>query len=83
VVDFNRRLADREVTVNLSVNAEELILREGFSKEYGARNLERAMDRLLGNLVAEALLSGKITAGQTIQFEAVGGRIQFCEGYAL
>jgi ATP-dependent Clp protease ATP-binding subunit ClpA len=83
VVDFNRRLADREVTVNLSVNAEELILREGFSKEYGARNLERAMDRLLGNLVAEALLSGKIAAGQTIQFEAVGGRIQFCEGYAL
>lgn len=76
VAEFNERLADREVTVELDESAIELILREGFSKEYGARNLERVVDRLLGSLVAEALLSGKITAGQTIQLEAIDGRIQ-------
>jgi hypothetical protein len=65
------------VTVELDQSAEELILREGFSEEYGARNLERVMDRMLGTPIAEALLSGKITAGQTIRLEANGDQIQF------
>ena len=46
VADFNKRLVDRSVTVELDESAEELILLEGFSEEYGARNLERVMDRL-------------------------------------
>jgi ATP-dependent Clp protease ATP-binding subunit ClpA len=81
VAEFNERLMDRNVTVALNQSAEELILGEGFSKEYGARNLERVMDRLLGSLVAEALLSGKITTGQTLHLEAVDGRIQYCESF--
>lgn len=83
VVEFNRRLVDRIVTVALDESAVELILREGFSKEYGARNLERVMDRLLGSLIAEALLSGKIIADQTLHLEAVDSRIQFREGFSL
>jgi ATP-dependent Clp protease ATP-binding subunit ClpC len=83
VVDFNKRLSDRGMTVALDESAVDLILREGFSEEYGARNLERAMDRLLGSLIAEALLSGKITAGQTLHLEAVDGRIHFRNGLSL
>ena len=51
--------------------------------EYGARNLEWAMDRLLGSLIAEALLSGKIIAGQTLLLEAVDSQIHFREGFSL
>jgi ATP-dependent Clp protease ATP-binding subunit ClpA len=65
--------------VELDESAKELILREGFSEEYGARNLERVVDRMLGTLVAEALLSGKISTGQTIQLEVQGGQLQFFE----
>jgi ATP-dependent Clp protease ATP-binding subunit ClpA len=65
------------VTVELDESAKELILHEGFSAEYGARNLERVMDRLLGTLIAEALLSGKITAGQTIRLAANGSQLKF------
>jgi ATP-dependent Clp protease ATP-binding subunit ClpA len=36
-----------KVRIALDESAEELILREGFSREYGARNLERVMDRML------------------------------------
>ena len=75
---LNERLTDRGVSVELDETAEELILREGFSEEYGARNLERVMDRMLGTLIAEALLSGKISAGQAIRLEATGDQIQFC-----
>jgi ATP-dependent Clp protease ATP-binding subunit ClpC len=83
VADFNRRLANRNVTVALDESAVELILQEGFSKEYGARNLERVMDRLLGSLIADALLSGRITAGQTLHLAAVDSRIRFCESRSL
>ena len=74
--EFNKRLADRGVTVVLDVSAAELILQEGFSEEYGARNLERVVDRMLGTLIAEALLGGKITAGQTIRLVETDGQIQ-------
>ena len=66
------------VRVELDESAVELILREGFSEEFGARNLERPMDRLLNTLIAEALLGGKIAAGQTIRLVANGDQIQFC-----
>ena len=46
VDDFNKRLADRCLTVELDDSAEKLILREGFSEEFGARNLERVVDRM-------------------------------------
>jgi ATP-dependent Clp protease ATP-binding subunit ClpA len=75
--EFNKRLVDRGVTVVLDDSVEDLILAEGFSEEFGTRNLERVVDRMLGTLIAEALLGGKITAGQTIRLEAVDGRIQF------
>ncbi len=82
MVDFNKRLESLVLPgqIQLTASAEELILSEGYSEQYGARNLQRAVDRLLGTLVAEALLGGKITAGQTLHLEAVDHRIQFCKG---
>ena len=62
--------------MELDESAVELILREGFSEEYRARNLERVVDRMLGTLIAEMLLSGEISKGQTIRLEATGGQIQ-------
>ena len=78
--EFNKRLTDRGVTVELDESVKELILAEGFSKEYGARNLERVVDRLLGTLIAEALLGGKISEGQEIRLVANEDRIQFFGG---
>ncbi|MDP3848907.1 MAG: ATP-dependent Clp protease ATP-binding subunit [Luteolibacter sp.] len=74
--DFNERLAGRGVTVELDESAKELILREGFSVEFGARNLERVMDRMLGTLIAEALLTGNIAAGQKIRLAARDGQME-------
>ena len=68
------------VRVELDDSAEELILREGFSEEYGARNLERVVDRMLGTLIAEALLCGEIAAGQKIRVLSSEDRIQICSG---
>jgi ATP-dependent Clp protease ATP-binding subunit ClpC len=59
VTQLNDRLAERGVRVELDDGAVDLILCEGFSPEYGARNLERVMDRLLGGPLAEAILGGE------------------------
>jgi ATP-dependent Clp protease ATP-binding subunit ClpC len=73
--DFNQRLLERGVTVKLALSAEELILRNGYSEQFGARNLERTVDHLLGKPIAEALLDGQIKAGQVMNIEAVEDRI--------
>jgi ATP-dependent Clp protease ATP-binding subunit ClpC len=65
--ELNGRLSDRGVSVELDAAAVELILREGFSEEYGARNLERVVDRLLGMPLADALLNGEVRDGRVIR----------------
>lgn len=79
LANLNTRLADRGVIVELDGSAEEQILREGFSEEYGARNLERVVDRMLGSLLAEELLGGVFAAGGTIRLHAVDGEIRICD----
>lgn len=76
ISDLNTRLTHRGVAVELDGSAEELILQEGFSKEYGARNLERVVDQMIGTRISEKLLSGEITSGMPIRIVAVGGEIR-------
>lgn len=60
------------MTVEVDESAVDLILREGYSPEYGARNLERVMDRLLGTLIADRLLNGLLIPGQMFHLEKNG-----------
>ncbi len=76
MIDFNKRLTDRGVTVELDESVKGLILADGFSEEYGARNLERVVDRMLGTLIAEALLGGEITTDTRIRLEVKDGSVQ-------
>jgi len=57
---LNARLADRQITVSLSPELVDLIVKEGFSPEYGARELERTIERLISKPLAEAILAGSI-----------------------
>ncbi len=44
---LNTRLVARQVTVTLSSEVVELIVQEGFNESFGARELERTMERLI------------------------------------
>jgi ATP-dependent Clp protease ATP-binding subunit ClpB len=76
IAELNGRLEERGVTVELDTSAEALILQEGYSEEYGARNLERAVDRLLGTLISRKLLSGEVASGTAMWIDVVGGEIR-------
>ena len=63
---LNARLADRQIVVSLSPDVVDLLVKEGFSPEYGARELERTIERLISKPLAEAILAGRIKSGSVV-----------------
>ena len=63
---LNSRLADRQITLSLTPEVIDLIVKEGFSHDFGARELERTMERLISKPVSEAILTGSAYSGELI-----------------
>ena len=62
---ISRPLVDREITLEVTDAAKEALAEEGWDAEYGARPLKRAIQRRVQNALADALLAGKLSAGDT------------------
>ena len=82
VADLARRLADRDLVLELTPAARGLIGREGHDPAYGARPLKRTIQRLVENPLARALVEGRFSEGSTILADAdpMGGTIIFRSG---
>ena len=65
-------LADRQITLELTKAAEELILSEGYDPAYGARPLRRTIQRLIQNPLALQILEGKVLPGSNVRVERDG-----------
>ena len=63
---LRKRLADRQITFELTDAARAHIVRVGYEPIYGARPLKRAIQRELENELAKRLLRGEIRDGQHI-----------------
>ncbi|MFZ9895912.1 MAG: ATP-dependent chaperone ClpB [Candidatus Limnocylindrus sp.] len=79
------RLAERGVQLNITAAAKSLIAREGTDPVYGARPLRRAIQRLVENPLARALLSGSFVSGASIDVDTdpAGAHLVFKEGTKL
>lgn len=77
VAALNARLAVRQITVTLSPEVVKLLTSEGFSLEFGARESERAFERLVSKPLAEAILNGGITSGNAVVAELEHGKVIF------
>ena len=68
------RLAERNMTIELSEAAKEYIAREGYDAIYGARPLKRFLQRQVETVLSRKLLSGEIADGSkiTVDFKKVG-----------
>ena len=79
------RLGDRGVGITITAAAKALIAREGTDPVYGARPLRRAVQRLVENPLARALLSGAFVSGASINVDAdpAGKHLVFKEGTKL
>lgn len=59
------RLAERRITLQLSPEVIGMLVDRGYDPQYGARPMRRAIERLLEDPIAEAILRGELTEGHT------------------
>ncbi|MGW9175755.1 ATP-dependent chaperone ClpB [Streptomyces decoyicus] len=73
--DLRRRLAERQITVELTEQARELIAQQGFDPVYGARPLRRYISHEVETLVGRALIRGDVQDGSAIRVDAQNGEL--------
>ena len=66
VNDVRSRLDERDITFELTPDAELWLAKQGFDPVYGARPLRRLIQRQLENTLARMVLSGEITSGDHV-----------------
>jgi len=77
LAQLRRRLAERGLTIELTDAAKEHLVEAGWDPTYGARPLKRALQRLVENPLAKALLEGGFGEGDAIRVDALGGELVF------
>jgi ATP-dependent Clp protease ATP-binding subunit ClpB len=67
--NLKRMLDDRKIHLELAPSAKELIARDGFDQQYGARPMKRAIQTMIQNPLAVKLLEGEIVPGEKVIVE--------------
>jgi ATP-dependent Clp protease ATP-binding subunit ClpB len=70
-----RRVAERDIAVELTDDARTLIGNLGYDPTYGARPLKRVIQTRLVDPLALAILEGRFAAGDTVKVDAVAGEL--------
>lgn len=81
--NLNNRLADKEISVELTQSAKEFLSQVGFDPHFGARPLKRAIQRYIENPLAQEIIAGKIKEGEKVVVDYKDGRIRFEQTSAL
>ncbi|WP_416426941.1 ATP-dependent chaperone ClpB [Pseudomonas sp. App30] len=74
---LRRRLAERELNLELSEEALDKLIAVGYDPVYGARPLKRAIQRWIENPLAQLILSGQFLPGTTITASVADDEIVF------
>ena len=75
IADLNKRLADKELIVKLTPEAENLIVENAYDPVYGARPLKRYVQKYVETLAAKLILADETDEGDTILIDAVNGEL--------
>ena len=75
--DLFKRLAEKDLSVEVSDEVKDHLAENGYSEAYGARPLRRLIQRKMEDSLAEEILSGKYGPGDVIQVTLVDGKITF------
>ncbi len=74
---MDKLLGEKKITLTLTPEAKALLARDGYDPAFGARPLKRAIQRLVQNPLAMAVLEGKFTDGDTIKAVVRGEVLDF------
>ncbi len=74
--DVNRRLVEKELRIELTEKAKDLIVEGGYDPMYGARPLKRYLQKNVETLAARLILAGNVGRGDTILIDAADGKLK-------
>ena len=75
MADLNKRLVDKEITVELTDTAKQFITDNGYDPVYGARPLKRYLQKHVETLAAKLILADGVRAGDTILIDVKDGKL--------
>jgi ATP-dependent Clp protease ATP-binding subunit ClpA len=79
--ELQERLNDQEIAISVTQEAINFLCTEGFSLEYGARPLARAIEQLIVAPLAEKIVRGEIKKGCKVKIDFAGTKIIISESY--
>ncbi len=77
ISEVQKRLADRNIKLELDDEAKAWLLKEGYEPAYGARPLRRAIQRYVENPLSSRILQGEIKDGNTVVVGVDGDVLSF------
>ncbi|WP_026286799.1 ATP-dependent chaperone ClpB [Gilvimarinus chinensis] len=77
IAQLGKRLADKDMALNISDEVMDKLAEAGYDPVYGARPLKRAIQQHIENPLAQDILAGKFSPGDTIEAVLEGDKITF------
>ena len=74
--DVNKRLADKELSIEVTDEARNYIVEGGYDPMYGARPLKRYLQKNVETLAAKLILAGNVGRGDAILIDVAGGKLE-------
>ena len=76
LAEVQARLTEQEITLEVSDEAKELLVEQGYDPDNGARPLRRVIQNLIENELAEGLLADNFHAGDTVVIDRDGEELR-------
>ncbi|HEX3156880.1 MAG TPA: hypothetical protein VHQ45_00050, partial [Gemmatimonadaceae bacterium] len=77
-IRLQRLLGDKKITLEITPEARALVAREGYEPAFGARPIKRAIQRLIQDPLAMAVLDGRVNDGDHVVVDVgADGRMEF------
>lgn len=77
--EVKERLEQQDINITIDESVNKLIADKGIDKAFGARPLRRTIQSLLEDVLAEAILDGKLTKGHTAKVVVQDEKCMICE----
>ena len=75
LADINRRLRERDITIELTETAKQFVTENGYEPMYGARPLKRYVQKHVETLAARVILGGDISQGDSIVIDCIDNKL--------
>lgn len=75
IKDVNRRISDKNISIELTSDAKQFITEHGYDPVYGARPLKRYLQKNVETLAAKLIVAGKVNTDNVIQIGVKEGRL--------